>query len=73
MTEQKRLRIGFKTTGEKGGSAQTQSHLPQHFSKAQGLGGSFPGLVEELLECSADLDDRPPARGEVQLVTLGHS
>ena len=37
-------------------------HLSQHLGKPQRLGGSFPGLVEELLQCSADLYNRPPAR-----------
>lgn len=47
------------------------THLPQHLCKAQRLGGPLPGFVEELFECSADLYDRPPARGEVQLVHVG--
>lgn len=67
------FRIGLKNKTRTG---QQQpgwwTHLPQHFSKAQRLGGPLPGFMEELLERSADLNDRPPAgRGGSQLVHTG--
>lgn len=65
------FRISFKIHLSKGQQQPDWwTHLPQHLSKAQRLGGPLPGLVEELLECSADLYDRSPA-GRVQLVHTG--